>query len=140
MADKPQKTYPPTLVPHILLGEAAGEGPEGLAMVADTLWNRAHALGKTLEEVATAPSQFSAATRPDLDEFAEQQPLDLRVLANELVAERRNPKFQPSHPYQHYVATALWERRGTLPANHWLRKMRKVGQVGNHVLLEEVPH
>ena len=120
----------------VILGEAAGEGPSGMAMVADTMLNRARAKGKSLEEIAFAPQQFSAAGRPDLAQFATQQPPALQRLAEQLVAERQQPDFQPSHPYQFYVTQTLFDNRDRLPATHWLRRMHQVGQIGRHVLLE----
>ena len=126
-------------VAQILLGEAANQGPEGLAMVADTMFNRAKAGKKTLEQVATAPAQFSASARTDLAKFYANQPPALQDLATLLVQERRNPEFTPKYTTQHYVTQKFYENRGTLPKSHWIHKMRVVGQVGDHVLLEETP-
>ena len=131
-------TPPKNIVAQILLGEAAGEGEEGLRFVRDVLVNRMRAQGKSLEEVATAPAQFSASARPDLAEFYAKQPTVLQVRAQELVNEAQAPGFTPQYPeVQHYVTSDLWEKRGTLSQSHWLRKMQKVGQVGHHVLLKE---
>lgn len=124
-------------VAQILLGEAVGEGPEGMAMVADTMLNRSRAQKTTLEHVALAPHQFSAATRPDLAQFYARQPQMLRDLADILVQERQAPDFQPSHPYQHYVTKLLWDNRSGLPATHWIHRMKVMKQVGHHVLLSE---
>lgn len=124
------------LIAAILLGEAAGEGEEGLRFVRDVMVNRARAQKKTLHQIATAPKQFSASARPDLAEFAEQQPLALRVLAHQLVMEGMNPKFQPTYPgIQHYTTTQFFENRGKLPSSHWVHQMEPVQQVGAHVAL-----
>ena len=136
MPEKTQaKSLPPNIVAQILLAEAAGEGTEGLEFVADTMLNRARTQGKTLEDVATAPQQFLAFARPDLEDFYLRQPMNLRMLAEMLVSERRNPAFTPSHNAQHYVTTELWNRRNTLPKSHWLRNMEAGEPVGHHVPL-----
>jgi spore germination cell wall hydrolase CwlJ-like protein len=125
------------IVAQIILGEAANQDLAGLDMVADTIFNRSHAQGRSLEEVATAPKQFSAANRDDLKEFYNKQPIFLRKYAEALVQERRNPEFQPSHPYQHYVTQELWNRRDQLPKKHWLHDMEAVSTVGDHVFLQD---
>ena len=136
MGGKP--TDPNETVAHILLGEAAGEGAAGLMAVRDTMVNRMRAKkGATLHQIATAPKQFSAATRPDLTQFASRQPIIFQNLARELVTEASHPDFQPQHPYRHYVAQELWDRRDTLPKTHWLHKMQVKQRVGHHVFLEE---
>ena len=135
MSDKKRRTYPPSM---ILLGEAVGEGPEGMAFVRDIFHNRALASKKTVEEIANAPYQFSAAARPDLEEFSARQPLIFRNLADELLRESAQPGYVPKYPgIQHYVTKELFSRRNTLPKNHWLHKMKVVQTVGNHVALVE---
>ena len=135
----PVKRPPPkNIVAQILLGEAAGEGEEGLRFVRDVLANRAKAQGKSLEEVATAPQQFSASARPDLAEFYAKQPTAIQVLAQQLVNEARQPRFEPQYPdVQHYVTSDLWGKRKTLPSTHWLHRMDPVQTVGHHVALKE---
>ena len=133
-----KRPSPKNIVAQILLGEAAGEGEEGLRFVRDVLVNRSRAQGKTLEEVATAPAQFSASARPDLAEFYAKQPTVLQVRAQELVNEAQAPGFTPQYPeVQHYVSSALWEKRKTLPASHWLHRMEPVQTIGHHVALRE---
>ena len=122
---------------QILLGEAAGEGIEGLTLVRDTLYNRAKAKGKTLLQVALEPKQFTAASRKDLPEFTLQQPMLLRNLAEQLIRETEDKAFQPTHATRHYVTKDLWDSRGTLKKDHWLNNMKVVQQVGNHVALTD---
>ena len=133
----PSTEIDPDIVAKVLLGEAANQGVEGLELVADTMFNRAVRRKKTLEEVATAPAQFSAFARPDLEQFYQRQPIYLRQLALALVDERRNQKFIPKYQTQFYVTKSLWDRRDSLPKNHWLRKMKVVQTVGDHVALQE---
>lgn len=137
MGSKSSKTLPDDIVAQIILGEAAGEGPNGLEFVADTMLNRAFAQGKTLEEVATAPAQFSASARPDLQQFYLKQPQMLRDLAQALVTERRDPAFTPKYHTSHYVTQDFYNNRHTLPKSHWVHRMDPVGTVGNHVALRQ---
>ena len=134
-----QTQLPPDIVARILLGEAAGEGPEGMAFVRDVFVNRARAQKKTLEQVATAPYQFSAYDRPDLEQFVAKQPLMLRNLANELVAEALRPEFQPKYDASHYVTSDFYENRGTLKPSHWVNQMEPAYRVGRHQALKPRP-
>jgi spore germination cell wall hydrolase CwlJ-like protein len=45
---------------RVLVGEAGGEGPEGMAAAAAVMANRARLQGRSLREVVTAPGQFEA--------------------------------------------------------------------------------
>lgn len=127
------------IVADVILGEAAGEGPEGMAFVRDVLHTRSVKKKKTLYEVATEPKQFSAYERKDLKEFTKKQPFMLRNLAGILVQEASQPTFKPTYPYTHYVTQSLWNSRKNLPKTHWLHRMRPVQTIGNHVALEEIP-
>ena len=128
---------PPDITSQVLLGEAVGEGPEGLAFVRDVFVNRARAKGQTLEQVVSAPKQFSAFGRPDLSDFAAQQPPMLQNLANILIEEARDPAFQPATTVQNFVTRDLWERRNEPGVPAWIKKMKAVAFVGNHVALAE---
>ena len=132
MADK--KKYPPA---WLLLGEAAGEGPAGMTMVADSFFNRAQQRKLPMEDIVMQPHQYTAASRPDLERFAKRQPIMLQNLADELIKERQSKTFQPTYPNTEYVTADLWNRRDELPKAHWLHKMDAMGQVGRHVLLRE---
>lgn len=132
MADKP---LPPNTVAKIILGEAASEGPEGLRFVLDTMVTRARAQKKTLEQVATAPKQFSAYARPDLDRFYAQQPMMLRTLADLLVQEALDPAYQPKYNYSHYVSNQFWEDRGKLKPDHWIHSYEPAEVIGGHTAL-----
>ncbi len=128
---------PKDIVEQILVGEAAGEGEEGLRLVAEVLANRA-GNRYTLEEVATAPYQFSAYMRPDLTDFYLRQPKEVRDLARRLLQEVQTPGYEFRYPnVKHYVTKDLWDRRDSPGAPSWLRKMKPVAIVGNHVALIE---
>ena len=133
------KKLPPNIVAQILLGEAASEGPEGIGAALDTMVNRARRSGKSLEAVALAPQQFSASARPDLEDFYLAQPLALRAYTESLVAQARNPGYEPKHPYRHYVTTELYKRRHTLEPDHWVHQMDAKQTIGRHVFLQDRP-
>ena len=129
-----QKKYPPAWV---LLGEAAGEGVNGMEMVADSFLNRSRQRKLPMEEIVMQPNQYTAASRPDLEAFAKRQPIMLQNLAEELIKERQSKTFQPTYPNTEYVTEELWNRVDDLPKTHWLRKMEAVGKVGHHMILRE---
>jgi len=126
---------PDDIAAQVLLGEAVGEGPEGMAFVRDVFVTRARDRKQTLEEVVSAPKQFSAFARTDLADFVSQQPLMLRNLANLLIEEARDPNFQPATDVQNFVRRDLWERRNEPGVAAWIKKMKAVAFIGNHVAL-----
>jgi hypothetical protein len=105
--------------------------------VRDVMASRARKSGKSLEEVATSPYQFSAYSRPDLEQFYYRQPLMFQRLAEELVAEANSPEYSPQYNVTHYVTRNLWENRDSPNVPSWVRKMKPVVYVGNHVGLAE---
>lgn len=126
---------PDDIAAQVLLGEAVGEGPEGLAFVRDVFVNRSRARKQTLEEVVSAPKQFSAFGRSDLADFVAQQPPMLQNLANLLIEEARDPTFQPATDVQNFVTRDLWDRRNEPGVPAWIKKMKAVAFIGNHVAL-----
>ena len=129
---------PEEQIAAILLGEAAGEQEsDGMAFVRDVMVNRARKSGKSLEQVATAPKQFSAYTRPDLSAFVAKQPWELQEYAKMLVREAMNPRYEPAYPgVEHYVAKSFWDSRAKLSPKHWVHSMEPAMTVGNHVALK----
>lgn len=122
---------------QVLLGESANQGPDGMAMVADIMFNRAHRTGKTMDDVAMAPKQFSAASRKDLASFVAQQPSDVQAMAQRMIAERQVPDYVSQYPgVEHYVTRELFDRRMNSDVPSWIRQMEPVYQVGSHVLLK----
>ena len=120
----------------ILLGEGASEGVEGLQFIRDVMFNRSQKTGKSLEEIATQPKQFSAYSRPDLGEFFSRQPPILQQLARELVLEAQQKDFTPKYPdITNYTTTAFYENRDTLPKSHWIHAMEPAFTVGHHTAL-----
>ena len=123
------------VIANILIGEAVGDGPEGMMMVRDVGVTRSRAQKKSLYEILTAPKQFSAYGRKDLSEFAAKQPLILRNLALELAREGMRPDYQPTYNAPNYVTTELHQRRHEPTVPSWIREMDVVGTVGRHTLL-----
>jgi len=129
----------------VLLRESAAEGPEGMEMVADTFFNRGQTRKLPLDAVATQSAlnkkgvrvyQYTGAGDPKLEEFFSRQPFILQNLAEEMVQERLNPKYQPKYPgLENFVTQDLFDRRFAPDVSEWVRQYEKVGQVGNHVLL-----
>jgi spore germination cell wall hydrolase CwlJ-like protein len=108
-----------------------------MRFVAEVMRNRAGKT-KTLEEVALAPHQFSAAARPDLQQFYLRQPPEVRSMATAILREIQSESYRPQYPgIRHYVTYDLWSRRMTPSSPSWLRKMKAVQRIGNHVALVE---
>jgi hypothetical protein len=131
----------PSLLEKIVVGEAANQGPEGMRMVLEVMRERALASGKSLEDVAVAPKQFSASAWTKLDEFYSQQPQAVRDLAGALVQDVNRAAYEPRHtrptgykPITNYVTNELYSS-DTKPS--WVDKLSPAGRVGDHILLGE---
>ncbi|HAM41979.1 MAG TPA: hypothetical protein DCP69_11805 [Candidatus Omnitrophica bacterium] len=131
----PSSPYDDPLV-QALLGEAAGEGEEGMRLVGDTIFNRARTKKKSLEQIIREPKQFSAMQRPDLATFVRRQPPDALEMAMLVAQQVRQPDYLPLYSTQHYVTSELFNRRDRLPKRHWLNQMEPVQTVGRHVTLQ----
>lgn len=113
-----------------IIAEAAGEGDEGMYMVASAIATRALRRKLTPEQVVNQPKQFSGRWRRDLDRFVAQQGPE--VLAR---AERawQRAQTQPMPGVDHYLTTTLY-RSPKRPA--WASTMRPIGQVGRHTIFD----
>ncbi len=135
----------PSKAAMVLLREAADQGHEGMAMVADTFFNRSQTRKLPLDAVATQSAlnkkgvrvfQYTGAGDPKLEEFFYQQPPMFQRLAEQLIQERMNPKYQPAYPgLENFVTDDLYRRRFDPDVSSWVREYEKVGQIGSHVLL-----
>jgi len=91
-----------------------------------------------MQDVATAPAQFSAYNRPDLTDFYLRQPQELRDYARQVIQDVQQPDYQAQYPgIEHYVTTDLWGRRGQPGVASWISKMKDAGTIGRHTALIE---
>lgn len=132
------KPRQPSLTELVLMGEAAGEGIEGIGKAFDTMLVRSRKRKLPLDRVVSQPHQYSAFDRDDLLPFYYKQPQELRDQVYQMIQERSDPKYQPEWPdVDHYLTQSLYDRRFEHGVPKWIQKMEHVGTVGNHVFLRE---
>jgi spore germination cell wall hydrolase CwlJ-like protein len=127
--------YDTQMLAKTALGEARGEGEEGMGAVMHTVMNRLNQLpqGSSISDVVLAPSQFSAwnAGNPNR-EFMEQVNLDenesLINMAERVISGEGE---DPTGGATHYFAP------GEIEAPGWAGKMEKTATVGGHEFFKE---
>ena len=115
---------------RVLVGEAAGEGAEGMRRVARVIHTRAKERRLSVDDVVRQPKQFSAYDRTDLDAFILKQPKPVVDAAYEAMqlAEQDGPWAN------HYLTRELYE---SPQAPSWSKKMKVIDRFGNHVFLTD---
>lgn len=127
-----QQDLSPTI--RAIIGEAAGEGPEGMLRVAKVILTRADQRRLHPDEIVMQPRQFSAMARPDLEQFIAKQPPSV-VRDAHAALEEATKTWNPHRPYAtHYMTTAL-HQSPKRPA--WANRMKVVERYGGHVFLNE---
>lgn len=117
-----------------IIGEAAGEGFEGMRRVAKVIQTRAIQRRLTPDAVVLQPKQFSAMARPDLEAFIARQPPQV-VQQAQTAMEQAMREVQPSKLYaDHYLTDALYS--GPYKPS-WADKMDVVERFGGHIFLRE---
>ena len=84
-------------IANTLVGEAVGEGEEGMRMVFNVMRNQSGFFGQTLQD--TAKTKYSAYRRPDLAAFVSKQPEKLVKAAYNIVA---NPTADTTNGALHF--------------------------------------
>lgn len=115
---------------RVLVGEAAGEGAEGMRRVARVIHTRAKERRLSVDDVVRQPKQFSAYDRKDLDAFILKQPRQVVDAAYEAMqlAEQDGPWAT------NYVTRQLYDSPGR-PS--WIGKMKVIDRYGNHVFMRD---
>jgi spore germination cell wall hydrolase CwlJ-like protein len=124
------ETHDTQMLAKTAIGEARGEGDEGMRAVMHTVMNRLSGLphGSSISDVVLAPKQFSAwnAGNPNR-EFMENVNLDenesLIDMAEKVISKR---DLDPTGGATHYFAP------GEIEAPGWAGKMEKTATVGGH--------
>ncbi len=111
---------------NTVIGEAAGEGDQGMAAVASVIRNRAAARGLSPADVVRQPDQFTAYAHPGSAVRKEMTDPALRERATLIV----NSIFDGSTPdptggADHYHATSV--------SPSWAQSMPETTRVGNHI-------
>src|SRR3990167_3257189 len=132
-------------VADILLAEAASDGPQGMEVVGDTMFNRGQSRKLPLHVIATQSAlnkkgvrvyQYTGAGRKDLPQFVSEQPMLFRHLALQIAQERMRPDYQPKYPgIENYVTNDLYKRRFDPDVSEWVRTYEPAGTIGSHVAL-----
>jgi spore germination cell wall hydrolase CwlJ-like protein len=126
-------------VAAILMGEAGGEGPEGMRAVYHVVLNRARKLGMQPLEVMKIPRQFSILNNLTPEFLVSkyknsQNPLE-KSLWEAAKAIALNPGADPTGGATHYYnsskANPSWGNSKTNPC--WIG----TGKIGNHVFGQE---
>ena len=113
------------LLACVALGEAAGEGEQGISLVLDTMANRHWRWNRYA---------YSAQFRPHLADFCAAQPATLRRYADHQVAALYQGRAVPQTAATHYVTSWLYHSP-TRPA--WVGRMKVIQVYRNHVFMVE---
>jgi len=73
-------------IPYTLIGEAVGEGREGMQAVYEVMLNQSKFFNQPLDEVVR--TKYAAWKRPDLEDFVYKQPQGLVEYAHDIVNEQ----------------------------------------------------
>ena len=108
-------------IAHTLVGEAVGEGEEGMRMVFDVMRNQSAFFGQSLQD--TAKTKYSAYRRTDLVDFVDKQPKKLVSAAYDIV---QNPQPDMSGGALHFenidkfgIPKYAKEEGGIIPLNKY---------------------
>jgi peptidoglycan hydrolase-like protein with peptidoglycan-binding domain len=127
-------------VVRTMLGEAAGEGDDGLAAIANVAANRFNrgGYGKTLYDVVHAPKQFSAWNDASIGgnglvNVSADDPryIKARAIAEEVLNGRREDLTGGAVNY--FAPAGMTGKNGTVKgAPNWASKMSYTGTIGGH--------
>lgn len=108
-----------------MLGEAGGEGPDGMAAVAHTIVNRAGRRGQSIGDVVRAPKQFEGYETPGAGSKRNQQDPALRSSAEDILRKVFAGELSdPTGGADHFHSGPH--------APGWAAKMNPTAQIGGH--------
>lgn len=120
----------PEVMIDVLIAEAAGEGDDGLAQVAQVMFNRADARGQSLEEVVTAPSQFEGYKSPGREIAKAMKNEVLRARVRKIAEMVDYGQYEVPYPDADHFHTPKVSPK-------WSRdksgKINREGKLGNHI-------
>lgn len=126
MADIPQAVI------DTLIAEAAGEGPEGMRRVAETILNRAAIRGLSPEQVVTQRDQYTGYSNPGPAARRAQNNAETRAAAEAAFQLAMQPG-DPTGGADHYYAP------GTISQPRWASSMTPTGEYGGHAFFSSRP-
>ena len=122
----------PRSVIDTLIAEAAGEGPEGMRRVAETILNRAAIRGLSPEQVVQQRSQYTGYSNPGPGAVRAQGNPTTRAAAEAAWRLALEPG-DPTGGADHYYAP------GVVSEPSWARSMTPTGQYGGHAFFSSRP-
>lgn len=115
-----------------LIGEAAGEGSEGMYRVAKVIHTRARQRNLSVDAVVQQPKQFSAMARPDLEAFIAKQPRHITTQAYEAMAKAEQEVGKGWA--NHYLTQDLYNSK---ERPSWAKDMKVIDRYGKHIFLSD---
>lgn len=108
-----------------IIAEAAGEGFDGMAGVANVIKNRSMLSGKSIGDIVRAPDQFTGYSAPGKDVQKAQQDPEMRAQAEAALAGVMGGKIQDfTGGADHYHAKSV--------NPYWAKSMQSTTDVGAH--------
>lgn len=115
---------------NTIIAEAAGEGPEGMRRVGETILNRAAIRGISPAEVVRQPHQYTGFSNPGPDAVRAQQDQIARSAAEaawQLAQQPGDPTNGADHYHTNYVSP------------NWASSMPTTGAYGDHIFYRSGP-
>lgn len=120
----------PEVMIDVVIAEAIGEGTDGLAQVAQVMFNRADSRGQTLEEVVTAPKQFEGYKSPGRETKKSMDNKEVRAHVRKIIEEvdsgARKVKYPNADHFHAPTVRPKWSRDTS-------GKVNKEGNLGGHI-------
>lgn len=117
---------------NTLIAENAGEGPEAMRYVAETILNRAEQRGLTPAQVVRQPNQYTGFFAPGPGAVRAQNDPAVRTAAEAAWTLAQGPD-DPTGGANHYYAP------GTIAQPGWARNMTETANFGGHRYLTDRP-
>lgn len=115
-----------------LIAEAAGEGPQGMRLVAETILNRSAIRDLSPAEVVRQPYQYTGYAHPGPAAAQAQKNPQVRAAARAALELAMQPG-DPTGGSDHYYAP------GTIAQPYWAGSMTPKGQFGGHAFFASQP-
>lgn len=114
----------------VIIAEALGEGPQGMAAVAHVINQRALAEGKTPEQIVNESGQFSGATRPGSSVAASMRDPSIRQQVGEIWSGVQSGQIPNPYPGATHFHTPQ-------VSPSWAQQFSNLGQLGNHIFYND---
>ena len=119
----------PEVMIDVLIAEALGEGDDGIAQVAQVMFNRSDSRGQTLEQVVTAPKQFEGYKSPGREVKKAMENEQVRQRVKEIARQVDYGEYDVPYPGADHFHTPQvkpsWSKQPD--------KIQKDGSLGNHI-------